>query len=185
MPAEYDFRTEYSGTRNIAWNSGTSYPTSPQVVVVHRFVDLGFPGYQEYRLHIFITYYNSQINWLNISGSGIINGIKTALVNTTLVNLNFQNLESLPTGDYKCAVNFMIEGFDGVAWRGLEGNELIFNLTVGNGNPIKTEKQLYTVYYDKSANSISGELNVNILSNTGGDSLDFEGDGSTFSPALS
>lgn len=186
MPAEYDFSYDYTGTGNFSWNIGDAFPDTQTVVVRHRFPQLQFPEFSDFRLRVFINHTNASTVWLNCTGSGLNSDlIKYPIGSLSTINFDFQNLNSLTTGNYDVTLLFVLEGkFDGY-WTQIDLQELRWAINIVNSNPIKTEKQLYTVYYDKSANSISGELNVNILNNTGGDSLDFEGDGSTFSPVPS
>ncbi len=186
MPAEYNFSYDYTGTGNFSWNIGDAFPATQTVVVYHKNLQFQFEEFSDFRLRVFINYTNASTVWLNCTGSGLnSNLIKYPIGNLSTINFDFQNLNSLTTGNYDVKLLFVLEGkFDGY-WTQIDLQELIWAINIVNSNPIKTEKQLYTVYYDKSANSISGELNVNILNNTGGDSLDFEGDGSTFSPVPS
>lgn len=182
MPAEYDFSYDYSGTGNFSWNIGDAFPATQIVTVRHMRPHLQYPDYGDFRLRVIINCANTQIEWLSCTGSGLSGGIKYPLGMQSTFNFDFQNLISLTSGSYNVVLIFVLEGKYNGYWNEIDLLELDWQLTVVNSNPIKTEKQLYTVYYDKSANSISGELNVNILNNTGGDSLDFEGDGTTFSP---
>lgn len=185
MPAEYHFSYDYTGTGNFSWNIGDAFPATQTVVVRHRFPQLQFPDFDDFRLRVIINCADTQIEWLSCSGTNFNAGIKYPLGVQSILNFDFQNLISLTSGSYNVNLIFALEGKYNDYWNQIDLLELDWRLTVVNSNPIKTEKQLYTVYYDKSANSISGELNVNILNNTGGDSLDFEGDGSTFSPVPS
>ena len=185
MPAEYDFSYDYTGTGNFSWNIGDAFPATQIVTVHHRLAQLQYPDFDDFRLRVIINCADTQIEWLRCSGIYFNAGIKYPLGVQSDLNFDFQNLSSLTSGSYNVSLIFVLEGKYYGYWNELEFLELNWQLTVVNSNPIKTEKQLYTVYYDKSANSISGELNVNILNNTGGYSLDFEGDGSTFSPVPS
>lgn len=179
--SDFNFRYYYTGTGNFSWNIGDAFPATQTVVVRHRFPQLQYTDFDDFRLRVIINCADTQIEWLSCSGTNFNAGIKYPLGVESILNFDFQNLISLTSGSYNVNLIFVLEGKNNDYWNQIDLLELDWRLTVVNSNPIKTEKQLYTVYYDKSTSSISGDLNVNILNNTGGDSLDFEGDGSTFS----
>ena len=181
MPAEFEYKIDYTGTGNFAWATGDFMPASEQVTITHRFPFLGYPDYNDFRLSVFASFGNTSVEWLTISGGGIVNGYKYPIsASNTISYIDFQNFDLLTTGNYNAEIFYYLEGYDGVAWRGLEGHSLEFNIKVTAGNQIKTEKDLYTVFYNKSTNSISGETTINILNNVDGLDLHFEGDALTF-----
>ena len=180
MPAEFEFKLNYSGSNSFAWNTGDPQINSPTAEIIHRFPELKYPQYSGFRLRIIILHYNTQVEWLICTGDRIYNHIKDPLTVNSNVVLTFQNLGDLPTGNYFAEIFYWIEGHNGTNWTGLESREMNFNLVITNGVPTKTEKDLYTVYYNKSTNSISGETVVNVLNNDTNTELFFEGDGSTF-----
>ena len=175
MPAEFEFKINYSGKNSFSWSTGSNNISSPQVELIHRFPVLKYPEYSDYRLRIIILHYNTQVEWLSCSGDGISDNVKYPLRNNSNLLLNFQNLESLATGNYFCEIYYYLEGYTGTHWTGLESVNMNFNLVISNGNPIKTEKDLYTVYYNKSTDSISGETTINVLNNNDDTTLYYEG----------
>jgi len=176
----------YSGTGNFSWKTGDATPAPQKVEVTHRFPFLGYPDYNDFRLKVFVSYFNTSVEWLKVTGGGLVDGIKHPIsASNTISYIEFNNLDLLPTGDTHATIYYYLEGFDGVAWRGLEERNLVFYLNTTAGNQIKTEKDLYTVFYNKQSNTISGETHINILNNDAGTELFFEGDGSTFFPGNS
>lgn len=181
MPADtFEFSLDYTGTSNFAWSTGNANIASQAVKVTHRFPFAAYPEYGDFRLRIIINYYNTSFEWLNASGSGIVDNLKYPLGLYTNSLLNFQNLDLLPSGNYQADIYYYVEGNINGSWDQLEGRSLFFNLNITAGDQIKTEKDLYTVFLNKSNHTISGETTINILNNSGNTELFFEGDGSTF-----
>lgn len=187
MPdGSYYFEVNYPETNDFSWSTGD--PSQPQQTVNVQSSHLfhGFPNYSKYRLRIYVNFLNSYIPWLSISGAGLSSdNIKEPIGSSFDTLVNFVGMDLLASGSYSAEIIFLIEGFDGTYWNGLVSKEITFNLTVSNGNIIKTEKDLYVVYYNKSSNSISGETTITVINNDNDIELFFEGDGSTFYPGNS
>lgn len=186
MPADFEYKIEYTGTGYFSWKTGDPSPVSQRVEITHRFPFMGYPDYNDFRLRVLVSPYNTAIDWLKISGGGIVGGYKYPIsASNTVLYLDFQNLDLFQSGDYQSDIIFFLEGNDGTGWYGLESVSLSFYLNITAGIQIKTEKDLYTVYLNKSNQTISGETTIGILNNDAGTELFFEGDGSTFYPGNS
>ena len=167
MPADtFNFNLEYNGTGNFAWSTGDANIAAQPVKIQHGFAFAGYPDYSDFRLRITINYYNTSFEWLSVSGAGIVDNLKYPIGLYTNSFLNFQNLDLLQTGNYQADIYYIIEGNVNGYWDQLESRQLLFNLNITAGNQIKTEKDLYTVFFNKSTLAISGETTINIINNS-------------------
>ncbi|MFC4688677.1 hypothetical protein ACFO4P_17175 [Epilithonimonas pallida] len=181
MPADsFEFSVSSPYRHEVSWASGATYPAQISKIVRLNLAFFEYPQYDSFRVRIVVNYYNSQINWLTITGTGLVDGIINITSFVRALYINFQNLEQLGTDKYEAEINFILEGSLNNTWTEVEGRFVNVVLNAVNGEPIKTEKQLYTMYYDKSADLLTGETHINILNNTNNYDLLFEGDSETF-----
>jgi len=112
-----------------------------------------------------VQYINTSVDWVSVSISGISGNNATAQI--------FVDADQLPGNQYVAKIYFKDENEFGPLHT--------INLTkITLIQKIKTEKSNYIVVYNRITNTLSGDLNVNILNNSGSETLSFETIGTLF-----
>lgn len=112
-----------------------------------------------------VQYINTSIDWVTVSISGISGNNVTAQI--------FVDADQLPGNQYVAKIYFKDENEFGPLHT--------INLTkTAPIERIKTEKNSYNVVYNRINNTLSGDMNVNILHNSASEILSFETIGNLF-----
>lgn len=125
--------------------------------------------YQQY----YIQFENTSVNWLKgpeLNGS-YIDGF---------VELDLQNLDSLPAGTYKATVYVELSNADHF----IRTLTSVVNLTLTGSAQVntQTEKPTYQVYFNRANNTLSGDTTVNIINNVESKVLSFFQPNTVFEP---
>jgi hypothetical protein len=125
--------------------------------------------YQQY----YIQFENTSVNWLRgpDQNGSYVDGF---------VELDLQNLDSLPAGTYKATVYVELSNADHF----IRTLTSVVNLTLTGSAQvnIQTEKPTYQVYFNRANNTLSGDTTVNIVNNVESKVLSFFQPNTVFEP---
>lgn len=153
--------------KNISWSHGDPLPLDLNFsFLINEPEPIDFNRY-------FLQFENTAVDWL----SGPLN----PYLPSNLISLNFQNLDHLPAGNY---IAFLyIEPSNSSGYIGQQTLAQINLVVTGSGTPlISTDKSVYNVVFNRSDNSISGDVAVSVLNNSDAVILDFFQDQIVFEP---
>ena len=158
---------------------GQGVPTPLRInVFASNLFDL-YPNYLNLKAKAEIIYTGVNNGWGKLSGNINSNGeVSVAGVNSNkYVDFNFENLDTLTVGKYSCEVYFTLYGTPSGSPTPLmlDMRSVFITLNI-SGDPnlvIKPEKSTYTLIYNRSNNTLSGDTLVKVLNNTNNDKLSF------------
>lgn len=158
MPANSNFFGMTPQSQSITWTRNTPFPML-QDISISASVD-SLITYQ-------FNFENTTVDWLSLQDHyydpNDINQIHPVAGKITPL---LQNINLLTGNSYSGKIIFT---------KGDYSRTHTVNLTiVGTYSPIKTDKDYYSVVYNRESNTLSGELLVNILDNTNNETVSFE-----------
>lgn len=127
-----------------------------------------------------LTFENTTTKWFNAPDMGSSSYLEI-IANSAYLQLVFQNLDSLPNGNYKAEV--LVELSDAESVVRLVRSVVNLVLTGVAPSQISTDKTAYNLLYNRSNNTLTGDSLVNIINNTGGVLLKFWQHGNVFDVA--
>lgn len=127
-----------------------------------------------------LTFENTTTKWLNAPDMGSSSYLEI-IANSAYLQLVFQNLDSLPNGNYKAEV--LVELSDAESVVRLVRSVVNLVLTGVAPSQISTDKTAYNLLYNRSNNTLTGDALVNIINNTGLLLLKFWQNGNIFAAA--
>lgn len=122
-----------------------------------------------------LNFENSSVSWLH--APGVTDSYLDVSGSTAHLQLALQNIDSLPSGNYKATLTIDLSNAEGFV-RTMT-SEINLVLTGISPTQITTDKTNYNVLYVRSTNSYSGETTVSIINNDELDTLTFESVSST------
>jgi len=154
-------------SQNITWQRGTAFPT---------LVDLGVSAAEDAFVDFQFNFENTTVNWLYLTGTDVMTDPNAIYFppgsSATTVTPVLQNINLLTGNSYAGKIIFT---------RGSIQRTHTVNLTIlGAYSAIKSEKDNYSVVYNRITDTLSGDTLVNILNNTTSANLSFETNGSLF-----
>lgn len=154
-------------SQNISWDRSGSVPNVSTLSV--SIIEQEEVLYQQY----YIQCENTSVNWLKSKGedSSYMNNI---------LELELQNLDSLPAGIYKAIVYIELSNADNYI-RTLTST-VNLTLTGSSVAKIETDKSSYSVIFNRANNTLTGDTVVNVMNNTEAKLLQFWQPSNIFEP---
>jgi len=147
-----------SYSQNITWTRNTPFPNLLSFSVI---------ADENASVSFYTNYENTDVKWLNITGDvEYYDEFGVVVLPGGNIVLDFQNINLLTGSFYTAKIVFS---------NGSTIKTYNVNLTiVGQYSPIKTDKDNYSVIFNRITNTISGNTIVNILRNTNSENISFE-----------
>lgn len=156
---------------NVSYEHGTAVPSLVDIVLSVLEADAEFLQYS-------FNFTNTDTNWLKLQGYESTSYIT---IGTPSVQPVLQNLDQLTGSNYIADVIFEISNASG--YLGMFQTSIVLTLTGTPPNQISTDKSTYSVVYNRSDDSLSGDSLVSIVNNTDLLLLKFWQNGNAFAAA--
>lgn len=159
MPANSNYFSMTPVSQNITWTRNTPFPNLQDIALGSGALEYSF------------NFENTTVDWLSLKNHVYDpSDINFVQLDNGKVTPVLKNLNLLTGNSYSGKIIF--RKFDYTRTHSV-------NLTIlGTYSPIKTDKDYYSVIYNRQTNTISGETLVNILENTNNETVFFETVGS-------
>lgn len=165
---------------NVAWSHGSPVPAPRHIkILASDFLEI-MDSYSDFKIVVTALYKNNAPHFIEIDGDYFSNGeIYPATLSDIDNYLVFKDLENIPAGNYTVNVTYRLAGLKGGEWDYINHGFVTLNLNIsGSGQPIiKAEKSVYTCYYDKVKQTLSGDTIVTVLNNNPPKLISFTNDG--------
>ncbi|MHA7822456.1 hypothetical protein ACVVIH_06810 [Chryseobacterium arthrosphaerae] len=162
-------------TQTITWKHGDPLPPNVKINVTCIYSNNN-DVLQKMRVRMNSNTNGSQLDTVDFSdGQNIIEYFdSSSTVFDTSVYAVFKNFEQLQEGTYITELFFDLSTFIGGTEFSADSLSLTMQLIIqGSGDIITTDKAVYNVVFNRQDNSLSGDLEVNILGNNGNSELMF------------
>lgn len=156
---------------NVSYEHGTAVPSLVDIVLSVLEADAEFLQYS-------FNFTNTDTNWLKLQGYESTSYIT---IGTPSVQPVLQNLDQLTGSNYIADVIFEISNASG--YLGMFQTSIVLTLTGTPPNQISTDKSTYSLVYNRSDDSLSGDSLVSIVNNTDLLLLKFWQNGNAFAAA--
>lgn len=156
---------------NVSYEHGTAVPSLVDIVLSVLEADAEFLQYS-------FNFTNTDTNWLKLQGYESTSYIT---IGTPSVQPVLQNLDQLTGSNYIADVIFEISNASG--YLGMFQTSIVLTLTGTPPNQISTDKSTYSLVYNRSDDSLSGDYLVSIVNNTDLLLLKFWQNGNAFAAA--
>lgn len=165
-------------SQSLQYQIGGTVPTAQSLVLnIGSSLASQYPGYVDYRIEYIIDK-----NQVTISGNEVSSISNTINHNVTsaLLDINFNNLDTLSIGNNGVSIFFQLQGYSTGIEAGSEqwvNLDIIEHYLIINVTPeitIQPDKFIYEIAYLKSTNTFSGDTLITLLNNTGAENCSIE-----------
>jgi len=160
MPPNSNYFNMTPLSQNITWTRNTPFPNLQDIALGSDALEYGF------------NFENTSVDWLSLKDHVYDpSDINFVNLDNGKVTPELNNLNLLTGNTYSGKIIFNKINYSRIH---------TVNLTIlGTYSPIKTDKDYYSVIYNRETNTVSGETLVNILENTNNETISFETIGSS------
>ena len=173
-PDSFDYIEASTLTTSVNWQHGNTFPTDVKVNVTASPQSIGM--YSSYKIVLYGNINNTVTDAIEITdGTEVIYElISTGGYFNKNVFVKFKELQLLDAGSYPVEIFFTYYGVSNNGLTYLNEASVFFTLNVqGIPDNITTDKDEYTLIFNRQNNSLIGDLNINISGNVNDSPLRF------------